>query len=140
MTPQRHETASGSRFTYFVPVAISLIGIFLSQPLPQQTLRATEQSLTIPGDEIAKLIDECGLRTSQMTGRLYNYTFHATDIEYVLDKQHRVNSEQSRTFEVYPINVGNRRKWIYVQVGENGVPLSAQKIASERERAVKQAR
>lgn len=127
---------------YFLSITILLLGTLLpahpAKSVPQQPSRVTEQSLELTAAEIAKLINECGLRTTQMTGRLYNYTFHATDTDYVLDKHGRVKSEQSKVSEVYPINIGNRRKWIYVQVSENGVPLSADKIARERERAVKE--
>ncbi|HEX7330398.1 MAG TPA: hypothetical protein VF290_02800 [Pyrinomonadaceae bacterium] len=100
------------------------------------TLLPVQQTWT--DDDIKKLIDECGVRTTQMTGRLYNSTFHVTDIDYVIDKQGRVKREQSKVFEVYPTNVGNWRRWIYVQVGENGVAFSTEKIARERDQAVKE--
>src|SRR5262245_51957241 len=107
---------------YFLTAIVLLLGTLLpahSMMPPQQTA-ATGEPLTWNAGEVAKLIDECGRRTTQMTGRLYNSTFHATDTDYVLDKQGRVKSEQSKDFEVYPTHIGNFRKWIYVQVGENG--------------------
>lgn len=121
---------------YFLTTALVLFGT-LAAAVPQAP-RASGESVDFAADEIAKLINECGVRTSQMTGRLYSYTFHATDTDYTLDKHGRVKSEQSKLFEVYPINVANRRKWIYVPISENGVPLSAEKVASERERAARQ--
>jgi len=98
-----------------------------------------QQPVTRTDAEIASLIDECGARTTRMTASLYLSTFHVTESDRVIDKQGRVKSEQSKLFEVYPTSVGNFRKWIYVQVGENGVAFSAEKIAREREEAVKQA-
>ena len=125
---------------YFLLTAILFLGALIpASSALQQPPRADGEPLEFTADGIAKLINECGLRTTQMTGRLYNYTFQATDTEFVLDKQGRVKREDSKVSEVYPINIGNRRKWIYVQVSENGVPLSAEKIASERNRATKQA-
>jgi len=119
--------------------------ILLSTLLPAHSVsRALQQPsvtvepLTWTAGEIADLINECGVRTTRMTGRLYNSTFHVTDTDRVIDKQGRVKSEQSKVFEVYPTNIGNLRKWIYVQVGENGVAFSDEKIARERDQAVKQ--
>lgn len=127
---------------YFPLIAILLVGILLAahptKSVFGQAPSASGGPLKLTSDEIAKLINECGARTTQMTGRLYSYTFNETDTEYVIDKQGRVESEQSKVFEVYPINVGNRRKWIYVQVSEDGVPLSPERIARERDRAAKQ--
>jgi len=121
------------------------IAILLSTLLPahsisravQQTA-ATGEPLTWTSGEIANLINECGVRTTQMTGRLYNSTFHVTDTDRVIDKQGRVKSEESKVFDVYPTNIGNFRKWIYVQIGENGLAFSPEKIARERDEAVKQ--
>ena len=126
---------------YFLLIAILLLGTLSPahavKSALQQTLPATGEPLSLTADEIVKLINECGARTTQMTGRLYNSTFHATDTEYLIDKQGRVKSEHSKVFEVYPINIGNRQKWIYVQVSEDGVAFSPETIAHERERAVK---
>lgn len=117
--------------------------ILLSTLLPAPSIsRALQQTSGEPptwtAGEIANLINECGVRTTRMTGQLYRSTFHVTDTDRVIDKQGRVKSEQSKVFEVYPTNIGNLRKWIYVQVGENGVDFSAAKIAHERDEAVKQ--
>jgi hypothetical protein len=126
---------------YFVPTAILLLGTLLSahsaMPALGQTSPAGER-LSWTDDEIAKLIYECGVRTTKMTGRLYDSTFYTTDTDYVIDKQGQIKSEQSKVFEVYPTNIGNRRQWINVQIGANGAAFSAEKIARERDHAVKQ--
>jgi len=122
---------------YFLRSAIVLLLTLLSTPALAQKSAAGEP-LTWTTEEIAKLIFDCGMRTTQMTGRLYNYTFHATDTEYALDKNGRVKGQHSKVSEVYPISFGNLRKWIYVQISEDGVPLSPERLARERERAIKQ--
>src|SRR6185369_9205958 len=122
---------------YFLRSAIVLLlTLFPALALAQKS--AAGEPLTWTTEEIAKLIVDCGTRTTQMTGRLYNYTFHATDTEYVLDKNGRVKGQHSKVSEVYPISYGNLRKWIYVQISEDGVPLSPERLAHERERAIKE--
>lgn len=111
--------------------------ILLSTLLPAHSI-TVQQPVTWTTAEIASLINECGVRTTRMTGRLYNSTFHVTDTDRVIDKRGQVKSEQSKVFEVYPTNIGNLRKWIYVQVGENGLAFSDEKIARERDEAIKQ--
>lgn len=96
------------------------------------------EPLKLSADEIAALINACGLRTTQMTRRLYNYTFTETDTEYGVGKKGEVKSEQSKVYEVYPLIIGKRSKWVYVQLSENNVPFSAEKIARERERLAKE--
>lgn len=127
---------------YFLLIATLLFGILLpvhaTKSAFHQLPSASGEPLKLTPDEIARLINECGERTTQMTRRLYNYAFKATDTEYVIDKKGRIKSEQSRVFEVYPIAIGKRSRWIYVQVSENGVPLSPERIARERDRAAKQ--
>jgi hypothetical protein len=127
---------------YFLLIAILLFGMLLpphsTKSAFHQLQSASAEPLRLTPDEVAKLVNECGARTTQMTRRLYNYTFNETDTEYVIDKQGRIKSEQSKVFEVYPIAIGKRSKWIYVQVSENGVPLSPERIAHERDRAARQ--
>lgn len=127
---------------YYLLIVVVLLGTFLparsTNSTGGQAKGASGQPVKLTPDEIAKLINECGAVTTQMTGRLYDYTFNETDNEFVIDKEGRIKSEQSRVFEVYPLKIGNRRRWIYVQVSENGVPLSAEKFAQEREHAAKQ--
>lgn len=127
---------------YFLLIAILLFGISLPARSTKSAFHelqsASLEPLKLTPDEVAKLINECGERTTQMTRRLYNYTFKETDTEYMIDKQGRIKSEQSKVFEVYPIAIGKRSRWIYVQVSENGVPLSPERIARERDRAARQ--
>lgn len=89
-------------------------------------------------EEIAKLIDECGLQTTVMANRLFNYSFNQASIDEVLDKTGRVKSTESKLYEVYPTAIGRRVRLIYVQVAENGAPLSADKIEKQRQRAAKE--
>jgi hypothetical protein len=127
---------------YYLLIVIVLLGTFLparsTNSTGGQANGASGQPVKLTPDDIAKLINECGAVTTQMTGRLYDYTFNETDNEFVIDKEGRIKSEQSRVFEVYPLKIGNRRKWVYVQVSENGVPLSPERLARERDRAAKQ--
>jgi hypothetical protein len=121
-------------------ITILLCGICLtaqparSTPAPLQTA----ESLKLTPEEISRLINECGERTTRMSGRLYNYTFLQTETEYEIDKKGQSKGEQSKVYEVFPTAIGNRHRLIYVQVSENGLPLSAEKLARERERAAKQ--
>jgi hypothetical protein len=92
----------------------------------------------LSADEISRLVNECGARTTQMAARLYDYSFIQTETNQTIDKAGLVKSEHSRVFEVYPITLNKRARTIYVLVSEDGVPLSSEKIASERERAAKQ--
>jgi len=98
----------------------------------------SEEPLNLTAEEIAKLIDECGLQTTRMANRLFEYTFNETDTDRVFDKKLALKSEQSKVFEVFPIAIRRRVKFIFVQISENGVPLSAEKIAHQREQAAKQ--
>jgi hypothetical protein len=102
---------------------------------PQQNASGEAQALS--PIEIAALINDCGVRTTQMTWRLYSYTFRETDTEYGVDKQGQVKSKQSKVYEVYPLIIGKRSKWVYVQVSENDTSFSAERIARERERIIK---
>ena len=105
-------------------IAILLCGICLtaqparSTPAPLQT--ASADSLKLTPEEITRLINECGQRTTRMSGRLYNYTFLQTETEYEVDKKGLPKGEQSRVYEVFPTSIGNRHRLIYVQVSENG--------------------
>src|SRR3954470_13878760 len=88
-------------------------------------------------DEIAKLIDDCGLQTTVMANRLFNYSFNQIATDEALDKTGSVKSSESKVFEVYPTAIGRRVRLIYVQIAENGAPLSPDKIEKQRERAAK---
>jgi len=100
--------------------------------------RQTTPPLQSTPEEIARLINECGQRTTAMAGRLYNYSFNQTDTDEVLDKANRARSSTSKTYEVFPVAVGRRARFIYVQVSENGVALSPKKIEEQRQRAAKE--
>lgn len=92
------------------------------------------QSLT-PA-QISALVADCGLRTTQMTARIFEYTYAETALEYEVDKAGKVKVTGERVYEVYPVR--NRKGgYVRVQVSENGSQLSAEKIARERERAAK---
>ena len=89
--------------------------------------------------EVAALVEEAGRRTSVMTGRLFNYAYAETAVEFEPDKAGRGRRERSKVYEVYPVRTGPRRsRWVRVQIAEDGVPLPAGKIAKGRERAIKQ--
>lgn len=88
--------------------------------------------------EIAALVDECGKRTSRMTGRMFSYTFNEADYDYERDKSGAVKSEHSKLYEVAPVRAGKRYSWTHVQVGEDGARFPEEKIERERERVVKQ--
>jgi hypothetical protein len=127
---------------HFLLITMLLVGMSWPSQLTEST-STTQQStpaepLQLDSAETAKLINECGEHTTQMTRRLYTYGFMATDTQYVLNNQAVVKREESKVYEVYPTAIGKRSRWIYIQVSENGVPFSAEKIARERERAAKQ--
>jgi hypothetical protein len=97
-------------------------------------LPATAQSTP---EEIAKLIHECGTRTTAMAGRLYDFSFIETSTDEVLDKTGRVKDSESKTYEVFPIAMGRRARFIYVQIAENGIAFTPEKIEKQRQRAAK---
>lgn len=131
---------------YFILIPVLLSGLLSGLLLPaHSTMTTSHQQTGEPmgwtPDEVAKLINECGKRTTRMVLQLYNYGFLETDTEYVIDKNGGLKSEQSKVFEVSPITIGGfHRMWIHVQISENGVPLSPEKVARERERATMQIR
>ncbi len=104
-------------------------------PLPRMEV---SDPARLTDKEIAALVDECGLRTSRMTARMYGYTFDEADYEYERDKSGRATREHSKLFQVAPVVSGNRNRWVHVQVAEDGAPFSEEKIARERERAARQ--
>jgi len=120
------------KYLCLTAVLLFLISV---QGSAQISSAAGEQLTT---EEIAKLINECGTRTTQMAARLYSYSFTQTETDQSIDKKGSIKSVQSRVFEVYPIILNKHARIIYVQVSENGVAFSPEKIAAERERAAKQ--
>jgi|GEM_PF-5533232 len=118
---------------------LSLIAVllcFYPNQAPAQNLTPVEEKLT-PA-QITKLINECGARTTEMAARVYNYSFVQTEVYKTFDKKGSVKDEYTKVFEVYPITINGRARIIYVQLSENNVPFSAEKIAAERERAAKE--
>ena len=99
---------------------------------------ASEESLSLTPAEIASLVNECGERTTLMARRIFKYTYTFTEIENAVDKRGQVTREKSKVYEMTPFRAGHSGGFAKVQVSENGVPFSAEKISRERERAVKQ--
>jgi hypothetical protein len=118
-----------------LPIGLILAATLCSNPTSSREIKPATQSTP---DEIAKLIDECGLRTTVMANRLFNYSFNQTSTDEVLDNTGRIKNSESKLYEVYPIAIGRRVRLIYVQIAENGTPLSADKIERQRQRAAKE--
>ncbi len=118
-----------------LPIGLILAAALCSDTTSSREKRPATQSTP---DEIAKLISDCGLQTTVMANRLFNYSFHQTATDEVLDKTGRVKSTESKVYEVYPTAIGRRVRLIYVQVAENGTPLSADKIEQQRQHAAKE--
>lgn len=117
--------------TALIVIALCVLGLFAPQA---STAQADSPSLT--PEQISALVAECGLRTTQMTARIFDYTYTETGIEYAVDKAGKVRVTGGKVYEIYPVR--NRRGgYVRVQVSENGSPLSEEKIARERERAAK---
>lgn len=119
---------------YILLIAVLLC--FFPNQAPAQNLSPSEEKLTTA--EIARLIDDCGARTTEMAARVYNYSFIQTEVYKTFDKKGSVKDEYTKVFEVYPIIINGRARIIYVQLSENSVPFSADKIAAQRERAAKE--
>lgn len=99
---------------------------------------ASVESLNLTPAEIASLVNECGERTTQMTRRIFDYTYTLTALENEVDKRGQVTREKSKVYEMSPFRVGRKGEFARVQVSEDGVPFSTEKISRGRERAVKQ--
>jgi hypothetical protein len=120
-------------------MAVALVSVLPLTPhtsaLSDQAQSASSEPSKLTAADVAVLVDECGARTTRMASRVYDYTYTETVTEYEADKRERIKREKSKTYEVSPVAVG-RGMFIYVQVGENGVPLSRDKVEHERERAM----
>jgi hypothetical protein len=114
------------------------IGLLLSLVILATAVPRQSDPTQSTAEDIAKLIDECGLQTAVMANRLFNYSFNQTIMDEVLDKAGRVKSSDSKLYEVYPTAIGRQARLIYIQVAENGAPLSADKIEKQRQRAAKE--
>jgi hypothetical protein len=122
----------------FLTVSILILSVSSPPALTGGAARrqpaASAESLSMTAGEIDALVKECGWRTSRMWGRILDYTYTETDIEYELDQGGRVGRERSKVYEVYP---ARGRRFARVQVSEDGAGFSAEKIGRERARAVK---
>ncbi len=123
-------------------LATILLFNFLAPALPVSSgfnqPNAPVESLNLTSAEIAALVNECGERTTRMTRRIYDYTYTLTTLENEVDKRGQVAREKSKVYEVSPFRVGSKKGgFASVQVSEDGVPFSAEKINRGRERAVK---
>src|SRR3954469_704633 len=120
--------------------SLLLIGLIIGATLSAALTSSWECTLATQStpDEIARLINDCGLQTTVMANRLFNYSFNQTATDEVLDKTGHVKSTESKVYEVYPTAIGRRVRLIYVEVAENGTPLSAEKIEKQRQRAAKE--
>lgn len=107
--------------------------LMLSVLAAAQTGPAAAPSALTPR-EVAALVQECGARTTRMALRVYNYTYTESAIEYEVGGRGQARRERSKVYEVYPVR---GRNWVRVQLSEDGVPFSADKVARERERATK---
>lgn len=103
---------------------------------PRGSAARPADSPALSPEQVAALVAECGRRTTRMTTRIFDYTYTETLLEYEVDEAGKVRVASERVFEVYP--VWNRKGgYVRVQVSQNGAPLGAEKVARERERAVK---
>jgi len=110
-----------------VLIGIILVATFSAAPTNSwHSARATQSTPA----EIAKLIDDCGLETTVMANRLFNFSFNQTATEEALNKTDQLKSSESKVYEVYPTAIGRRVRLIYVQIAENGAPLSGKKARS----------
>jgi hypothetical protein len=109
-------------------------------PSKQETVeprrRVADEPPKLSPGEAAALADECGKRVTRMSAFVaYNYTYTQTDFEYELDKLGRVGREKSSAYEVYPVR---GRPNVRVQLSEDGVPLSPERVERERKRAAEE--
>ncbi len=127
---------------YFLLIAILLFGILLpahsTNSAFHQSQSASAEPLRLAPDEVAKLINECGERTTRMTWQLLNYSYTETDSEYEVDKSGQVTREGSKVYEVNPVRIGKKNYFSHVQIAEDGVAFSAERVAQERERIVRE--
>lgn len=127
---------------YLLLVTILLLGVspltHSQQSSPSQPRETPGQSLDLTAVEISALVDDCGERTTRMFRKLFNYSYTLTDSEYEIDKRGQVTHERSKTYELNPVLIGKRNYFLRIQVAEDGVGFSAEKVAHERERVMKE--
>jgi hypothetical protein len=99
-----------------------------------QSAGASHRNLNLTAAEIAALVNECGERTTHMAQRIINYTYTEAAIEYELDRRGEGKRERSKVYEMYPVR---GRRWVSVQLSEDGVVFGAEKVGRERARAAR---
>lgn len=126
--------------------ALMLSMILVLGAVPVAPVRVTAVPQTPAADvtkltdaELAAFVEDVGLRTTQMSRRVYGYSYTETSTERETDAQGRVEREKSETYQVSPVAIGKGYRGFYsrVQVAENGVPLSPEKIERERAETLK---
>jgi hypothetical protein len=110
----------------FLRIVFTLTIFFLFAP----TVLTQTTQLDIPS-----LIRECERNLRQYEG-VYDYAFKQKQTIRFFDKSGELKKEEVEIFEAYPTR--NRQNLVLVKLSENGVPLSPEKIAAGRKRAVKQ--
>lgn len=127
---------------YVLLSAILFLGILSSthslKSSPGRWQDAPGESLSLTATEIAALVNECGERTTRMTWQIFNYSYTETESEYEVDKRGQVTRERSKVYEVNPVRIDKRNYFPAIQIAEDGVAFSAEKVARERERIVKE--
>lgn len=97
---------------------------------------AAAKAPNLSAEEIAALVSKSGEQMTRMNAIIfYNYLYVQTDIEYELDERGQVAREKSKVYEIYPVR---GRSNVRVPLGENGKPLTAEKIERERRRAAEE--
>jgi hypothetical protein len=69
---------------------------------------ASVESLNLTPAEIASLVNECGERTTQMTRRIFDYTYTLTALENEVDKRGQVTRENRRSTKCLRFESGAR--------------------------------
>ena len=127
---------------YLLFVTILLLGVssltHSQQSSPSQPRETPGESLELTPVEIAALVDDCGERTTRMFRQLLNYSYSLTDSEYEIDKRGQVTHERSKTYELNPVLIGKRNYFLRIQVAEDGVVFSAERVTRERQRVMKE--
>jgi len=125
----------------FPLVIILLLSVSSSSAQTPDSLPRSQQSApveTLTSVEIAALINECGERMTEIIPRIFNYTYTERVIEYEVDRRSgQVRRERSKIYETTPVRLGRRGVWVRVQVGEDGVPFTAERIERERVRVIR---
>jgi hypothetical protein len=126
---------------YLLFTTILLLGVSSITPPqsnPSQRRETPGESFSLTAVEIAALVNECGDRTTRMFRQLLNYSYTLTDSEYEIDKRGQVTNQRSKTYEMNPVLIGKKNYFLRIQVAEDGVVFSAERVTHERERVIKE--